>query len=120
MNAENSLAELACEACRADAPRVEGDHLQQQLKRVPDWVLVEVEGVKRLERRFEFPDFSAALDFTVKVGELAEEANHHPRIVTEWGKVTVHWWTHKIKGLHMNDFILASRSDAVYSRFKVN
>lgn len=114
MKDKNPLAERACEACRTGSPRVEGDNLQQQLKQLPDWSPVEVEGVTRLERRFEFPDFSAALDFTVKVGELAEDANHHPLLMTEWGRVTVHWWTHKIKGLHMNDFILAARCDALY------
>ncbi|SFC12727.1 4a-hydroxytetrahydrobiopterin dehydratase [Marinospirillum celere] len=114
MNAENSLADLACEACRADAPKIEGQALQEQLKRLPAWSLVEIDGVKRLERVYTFPDFSAALDFTVKIGELAEDANHHPQILTEWGKVTVHWWTHKIKGLHRNDFILAARCDGVY------
>lgn len=114
MTDAKKLAELACEACRADAPRVEGAELKKQLQQLPDWTLIEVEGVQRLAREFELPDFSAALDFTVKVGELAEDANHHPRIVTEWGKVNVHWWTHKIKGLHLNDFILAARTDRVF------
>lgn len=114
MNAQSSLADLACEACRADAPKVAGQELQAQLKHLPDWSLIEVDGSQRLERIYSFPDFSSALDFTVKVGELAEDANHHPLIMTEWGQVTVHWWTHKINGLHLNDFILAARCDGVY------
>ncbi|WP_114418436.1 4a-hydroxytetrahydrobiopterin dehydratase [Marinospirillum perlucidum] len=120
MNTETSLAAMQCEACREDAPPVEGRELEKQLKELPDWSVTEVEGAKRLQRVYAFPDFSAALDFTVKVGEVAEEANHHPLIVTEWGKVTLHWWTHKIDGLHLNDFILAARSDEVYSSFRIN
>ncbi|HVR28570.1 MAG TPA: 4a-hydroxytetrahydrobiopterin dehydratase, partial [Thermoanaerobaculia bacterium] len=56
------------------------------------------------------------LDFTNKVGEIAEEEGHHPALLTEWGKVTVGWWTHKIKGLHRNDFIMAAKTDEAYSR----
>ncbi|WP_290787293.1 4a-hydroxytetrahydrobiopterin dehydratase, partial [Halomonas sp.] len=62
---------------------------------------------------FTFKDFVQALDFTQRVGEIAEQADHHPAILTEYGKVTVTWWSHKIKGLHRNDFILAARTDEV-------
>ena len=69
------------------------------------------DGVMQLEKRFAFRDFRAALDFSLQVGELAEQQGHHPSILTEWGKVTVTWWTHKIRGLHRNDFICAARTD---------
>jgi 4a-hydroxytetrahydrobiopterin dehydratase len=72
---------------------------------------VEHKGIKRLERTFKFKDFAQALAFTNKVGELAESEGHHPAILTEWGKVTVAWWTHKIKGLHQNDFAMAAKTD---------
>jgi 4a-hydroxytetrahydrobiopterin dehydratase len=54
------------------------------------------------------------LEFTNKIGSIAEVENHHPLIITEWGKVTLDWWTHKIGGLHKNDFIMAARSDELY------
>ena len=76
---------------------------------------MEQDGIKRLERVFKFPDFAQALAFTDKVGELAEAEGHHPAILTEWGKVTVTWWTHKVKGLHRNDFIMAAKTDPLYS-----
>lgn len=114
MSEQETLATLACEACRADAPKVEGQALQARLKEVPEWSLIEMDGVQRLRREFAFPDFSSALDFVVKVGELAEEANHHPLVTLEWGRVVVDWWSHKIHGLHLNDFILAARTDAAY------
>jgi 4a-hydroxytetrahydrobiopterin dehydratase len=80
---------------------------------VPDWQIVERDGIKRLERVFKVKDFAAALAFTVQVGELAEAEGHHPALLTEWGRVTVTWWTHKIRGLHRNDFIMAAKTDQV-------
>jgi 4a-hydroxytetrahydrobiopterin dehydratase len=65
----------------------------------------------QLEKRFEFPDFAGALAFTNKVGEIAEEEGHHPKLTTEWGSVVVTWWSHKIGGLHRNDFIMAAKTD---------
>ena len=81
---------------------------------VPEWQVIERGGIKRLERRFRFDDFAQALSFTNKVGEQAEEEGHHPALLTEWGKVTVTWWTHKIGGLHRNDFIMAARTDELF------
>ena len=78
---------------------------------VPEWELVEEDGVKRLQRTFKFRDFVAALDFTNRVGEIAEEEGHHPVITLTWGGATVTWYTHKISGLHENDFIMAAKTD---------
>jgi 4a-hydroxytetrahydrobiopterin dehydratase len=79
----------------------------------PNWQVIEVDGIKRLQRAFKFKNFTEALAFTNQVGALAEAEDHHPTLVTEWGKVTVTWWTHKIKGLHQNDFIMAAKTDAL-------
>ena len=62
---------------------------------------------------FQFDDFAQALDFTNRVGAIAEDQGHHPALLTEWGRVTVAWWTHKIRGLHRNDFVMAARTDEV-------
>jgi 4a-hydroxytetrahydrobiopterin dehydratase len=78
---------------------------------IPDWQVVERDGIPRLERVFKFPNFAAALAFTDRVGALAEAEGHHPALLTEWGRVTVTWWTHKIGGLHRNDFIMAAKTD---------
>jgi 4a-hydroxytetrahydrobiopterin dehydratase len=102
---------MKCEACQAGAPLVSDEAAAEFKQQIPEWSLIEAEGEKRLERVFKFPDFAAALAFTNRVGELAEQNNHHPAILTEWGKVTVQWWTHKINGLHMNDFIMAAQTD---------
>ena len=109
----SQLSQQACEACRVGAPTVTEEEKQSLGAEVPEWQIVERDGIMKLERTFTFKDFVQALDFTNRVGELAEEADHHPAILTEYGKVTVTWWSHKIKGLHRNDFILAARTDEV-------
>jgi 4a-hydroxytetrahydrobiopterin dehydratase len=81
------------------------------LTQVPEWDLVEEDGVKRLQRVFKFRNFAAALDFTNQVGEIAEEEGHHPIITLTWGRATVTWYTHKIEGLHDNDFIMAAKTN---------
>lgn len=105
------LSQESCEACRVDAPRVSDEELAELIKQIPDWQPVVKDSVLQLERVFCFKDFEQAMKFTNQVGELAESAGHHPALLTEWGKVTVTWWSHKIKGLHRNDFILAARTD---------
>ena len=78
---------------------------------VPEWELVELDGIKRLRRVFQVEDFARALELTNKVGALADAEGHHPAVLTEWGRTTVTWWTHKIKGLHRNDFVMAAKTD---------
>ena len=111
----NQLTQLKCIACRKGEPTVTDEEIAEFRPQVPDWDMIEVEGIKRLEKVFKFDNFVHALAFTNKIGELAEEEGHHPALLTEWGKVTVSWWTHKIGGLHRNDFIMAARSDKAYA-----
>lgn len=108
---EQTLNQQSCEACRADAPKVSDDELAEFMKQIPDWVAVSEDGILKLRREYKFKNFVQALAFTNKVGELAESEGHHPDLLTEWGKTTVTWWSHKIKGLHKNDFIMAARTD---------
>lgn len=108
------LAREKCVACNPDAPKVTEGELASLKPQIPDWNIVEVDGVSRLVRIFKFKDFAQALSFTNRVGALAEEEGHHPALLTEWGKVTVSWWTHDLGGLHRNDLIMASRTDQLY------
>ncbi len=82
---------------------------------VPDWNFETRDNVLQLERIYPFTNFANALTFTQQVGELAEQEGHHPALLTEWGKVTVTWWSHKIGGLHRNDFIMAAKSDQIFN-----
>jgi 4a-hydroxytetrahydrobiopterin dehydratase len=111
-----TLAQQKCVACRRDAPTLTDEEIAQLRPEVPEWDLIELDGVKRLRRVFSFDDFVQALDFTNAVGVLAETEGHHPALLTEWGRTTVTWWTHKIRGLHRNDFIMAAKTDRLYAR----
>lgn len=108
-----TLAEQTCQPCKRNAPRLSPDEAITLLKDLSEWQIVEHDGIMKLSRSFTFRDFASALAFTLRVGDIAEQAGHHPVIVTEWGKATVTWWTHAISGLHLNDFILAARTDEV-------
>jgi len=110
----SNLREMKCVTCRAGEPTVTDAEIDALLPQIPGWQIKEVDGMKRLERTFKFKNFAQALEFTNKVGAIAEEEDHHPMIVTEWGKVTIDWWTHKIGGLHKNDFIMAAKTDQIY------
>lgn len=106
-----TLTQQRCTACDRNSPRLSDEELTQLLPEIPEWKLIERDGVPRLERTFEVADFASALGLTNKVGTLAEEEGHHPALLTEWGRVTVTWWTHKIRGLHRNDVIMAAKTD---------
>jgi 4a-hydroxytetrahydrobiopterin dehydratase len=109
------LSKQSCEACRANAPRVSDEDLKLLMPNIPDWQVIVVDGVMQLSREFGFSNFEQAMAFSNRVGEIAEVEDHHPAILTEWGKVTVSWWSHKIRGLHKNDLIMAARTDEVYA-----
>ena len=110
----DNLTGMTCEACHRDAPKATEEEVAELSVQIPDWQLVIREDIDRLERAFEFPNFVDAIAFTNRVGELAESEGHHPALLTEWGSVTVTWWTHKIRGLHRNDFIMAAKTDAIF------
>jgi 4a-hydroxytetrahydrobiopterin dehydratase len=105
------LTEMKCVPCRGGEPTLTSAEIPQLSPQVPQWRVIEIDSIKRLERVFKFKNFVDALAFTNKVGEIAEAEGHHPSLLTEWGKVTVTWWTHKIRGLHRNDFIMAAKTD---------
>ena len=107
----SDLIQQKCVACRADAPRVADDELPDLLKQIPDWQPITNDSVLKLNKVFNFDNYSDAISFTNKIAQLAEEEDHHPAILLEWGRVEVTWWTHKIGGLHKNDFIAAAKTD---------
>ena len=108
------LVQMSCTACRRGEPTVTDDEIARLHVQIPDWEILEVDGVRRLRRVFRFDDFGRSLAFTNRVGALAEREAHHPALLTEWGRTTVTWWTHKIQGLHRNDFIMAAKTDELY------
>jgi 4a-hydroxytetrahydrobiopterin dehydratase len=107
------LVQSSCVPCRGGVPPLTREETSELLPEVPEWRVTEVDGIPRLERSFAFPNFRDAMAFAVKVGSLAEAEGHHPDLHVAWGKVRVETWTHKIRGLHRNDFVLAAKIDAL-------
>ena len=106
----NDLSSQSCEACQIDAPKVPQDQIQILLSEINGWFLIE-EPINKIQKIFSFKSYKDSVDFSNKVASLADDEDHHPQIILEWGKVTVIWWSHKIEGLHKNDFICAAKTD---------
>lgn len=113
MQTRDWLARQPCTPCRAGAPSVSDSEVADLMPLLPAWELTVRDGGRRLERTYTRSDFRAALALAVRIGELAEAADHHPLLVVEWGRLSVSWWTHAIGGLHRNDFVLAAQCDVV-------
>ena len=101
------ITEKSCVPCRGGIDPLEAAPAQQLLASAPGWELLD--GATKLSRKFELGDFVAALDLVNKIGELAESEGHHPDISFGWGYCNVLLYTHKISGLHQNDFIMAAK-----------
>lgn len=112
----NNLAQLHCTPIKADSAKLSEDNIAQLLTRLPGWQILLIAGDPRLEKVFKFKDFNQAIEFTNRVAQVAEDEDHHPALLTEWGKVTVTWWTHRIRGLHQNDFIMAAKTEKLAER----
>jgi 4a-hydroxytetrahydrobiopterin dehydratase len=93
--------------------KLSSSEIAELMPGIPDWFVVEEEGMNRLQRAFTFGDFAEALEFTNRVGDLAETANHHPRITTEWGRVTLTLWSHDQGGMVAADIEMAQRVNAL-------
>lgn len=109
-----SLTEGKCIPCRKGDPALTSTEVSEFLPQVAEWELLEVDGLQRLQRVFKFKNYVEAVAFTNKIAMTAEKEDHHPLIVLEWGRVTVQWWTHVVKGLHQNDFIMAAKTDELF------
>ncbi|AFZ38176.1 transcriptional coactivator/pterin dehydratase [Stanieria sp. NIES-3757] len=108
------LLEQKCVPCTGSLPPATEEEIKRYKTQIPDWNVIETDGELHLQRVYQLPDFQSALAFTNLVGEIAEAEGHHPALLTEWGKVTVTWWTHAIGGLHHNDFIMAAKTDLLF------
>ena len=108
-----SLIESKCEACTIDAPLVSDNEATELLKELDNWKIEQRDGTKQLVKQFKFSNYEKSVDFCKKVADLAESEDHHPKIILEYGCVEVFWWSHKIKGLHKNDFICAAKTDQI-------
>ena len=108
------LANQKCVACDRGAPKADDGLIHQFSQTSDEWDLVKEDDIPKLMRIYKFNNFKSALEFSNLIGDMAEEEGHHPLIITEWGKVTIKWWTHKIKNLHLNDLIAAAKTENLY------
>lgn len=113
------LADMHCVIHKKGDPLLSEEEIMDLYSQIPQWGLGEDRSAPQLLRRYKFSNFLQALEFTNKIGLISEEENHHPNITTEWGAVTVRWWTHTIRGLHKNDFIMAAKTDRLYANMQV-
>jgi 4a-hydroxytetrahydrobiopterin dehydratase len=110
----SSLAQKECIPCKGGVPPLKGSELTRLGEELGgEWNVV---SEHHLEKEYRFKNFREALDFTIKVGELAETQGHHPDIYLAWGKVKLTVWTHKIDGLTESDFVFAAKADAELSQ----
>ena len=108
---KSELASKQCVPCRGGVPPLKGPQIGDLHRQLDEnWRVV---GEHHLTRDFTFKNFRQALDFTNRVGELAEEQGHHPDICLGWGRVALEIWTHKIDGLTESDFIFAAKVDGL-------
>jgi len=104
----SELAEKECIPCKGGVPPLKGEELERLARQLPGWEVVDEH---HLRRSFRFRNFREALDFVNRVGELAEEQNHHPDICFGWGRAEITVFTHKIDGLTESDFVFAAKVD---------
>ena len=109
-----NLYQRTCETCHSGDPSLTDDEINRWYREIPKWNVKNVGGVRRLERSFTLRSFSDAMQFVYRVAKLAEEEHHHPLILVEYDRVTLNWWTHKVHGLHLNDFIMAAKVDNLF------
>lgn len=110
----SELANEQCSACKVGAPTVDTDEARQLLLEIPDWAIVTIKDIALLRREYKFNNFISAQAYVNSVAAMAEERQHHPEITFGWGYARLTWYTHKIKGLHRNDFVCAAKSDQLF------
>ena len=107
------LSKETCSACEIGSPLVPHDEQLELLKGLDGWI-IDNSDISKLIKEFKFDNYEQSIRFANLIADLAEAQDHHPKITLEWGKVNLEWWSHKIKGLHMNDFICAAKSDEIF------
>ena len=116
----SDLNQQPLQDCNRDCRPMDEDSQQDLLQQLPEWQIHQQHNTAVLSREYKLADFASALSLCNAIGALAEEADHHPKICIEWGKLQVNWWTHSINGLFINDFIMAARSDSAYRQLPSN
>jgi 4a-hydroxytetrahydrobiopterin dehydratase len=107
------LSEMNTDFTKLSMNPIDGPKLKHALNEIPNWKRYNDEESFKLTRTFYFADFKTAFLFATKVSAISEQQNHHPVLLIGWGKVVVNWWSHNLKDLHLNDFIMAAKTDCL-------
>lgn len=105
------LMDMRCEPCSGNASLATSDEITQWSAETPDWQIIERDGVAQLYRCIKTANFVESIDLAQRIAQIAEASNHHPQLTVNWGSLEIYWWTHKLRGLHRNDFIMAAMTD---------
>lgn len=109
-----ALSELTCEACTEGTKLLTSKEIASLILEISEWEVILDSGMQKLKRQFPTKTYQKSISFTNAVATLADSLNHHPEIVLEYSSVTVLWWSHNIKGLHKNDFIMAAKTSNLF------
>jgi len=110
-----NLSDHIVEGIPTDAVALSSEQIKPLLAQIPEWQIIHNDHIAQLCCRFKFADFVEAVQFANAITEIAEQANHHPALLVEWGKVSVFWWSHSLRGLHFNDFVMAAKTQQLYN-----
>lgn len=108
------LSAIKCQACRPDAPKATDEEIKNYMLLIPQWTLIVDGGVKKIVRQVKTKDFVQTMKLVNAIADLAEEEGHHPMMLVEYSALKVWWWSHEIKGLHQNDFVMAAKTDKIF------
>ena len=117
---KNQLGNAICIPVKKDTPSINTAKITELLGELDGWNVDLEHDEPRLFKQYRFKNFREAMAFSVQIAEIADQQDHHPSILVEWGKVSIWWWTHAIHGLHQNDFIMAAKTDLLYQAFNKN
>ena len=108
------LSQQEISATPIGAPKLRDDEKVLLMPQLPEWKIISVDNVEQLYRAYSLKDFNTAIQFSNKVAAISERSDHHPKLTVQWGQLTVYWWSHSIAGLHLNDLVMAAKTDEIY------
>lgn len=109
------LANGKCEVCRTGAPQVTREQINEYIQVIPEWKIIQDGSINKLMRCFKTKNYLETMKFVSAVADVANSQDHHPVLQVEYNLVTVWWWTHKINGLHRNDFIMVAKTVEIFT-----
>lgn len=108
------LSQQEISATPKDANKWNPEQVAQLMPQLPEWIIITINTIEQLYRAYSLKDFNEAISFSNKIAAIADNADHHPTLSVQWGTLAVYWWSHSINGLHINDLVMAAKTDEIY------